>query len=141
MRYPLFLLCFLIFGGLSAQSITGRVINKETREPLAYAEIQTGNEQVLTNIDGSFKFNLNKQRDSIRVSYVGYRTIQLQISSDTKYLQIALSPDLQQLETILISNKTDPAVLLIKKPSKTAIKMIQNRYCLVSGIVLILNLS
>ncbi len=118
MRYPLFLLCFLIFGGLSAQSITGRVINKETREPLAYAEIQTGNEQVLTNIDGSFKFNLNKQRDSIRVSYVGYKTIQLQISSDTKYLQISLSPDLQQLETILISNKTDPAVLLIEKAIK-----------------------
>ncbi len=118
MRYPLFLLCFLIFGGLSAQSITGRVINKETREPLAYAEIHTGNEQVLTNIDGSFKFNLNKKRDSIRVSYVGYKTIQLQISSDTKYLQIALSPDLQQLETILISNKTDPAVLLIKKTIK-----------------------
>ncbi len=118
MRYPLFLLCFLIFGGLSAQSITGRVINKETREPLAYAEIHTGNEQVLTNIDGSFKFNLNKKRDSIRVSYVGYKTIQLQISSDTKYLQIALSPDLQQLETILISNKTDPAVLLIEKAIK-----------------------
>ena len=116
MRYTL-LSFFLIFScGLFAQTIPGRVINQNTQEPLAYAEIKSGNGyQILTNIDGSFELKLDKEIDSVQISYVGFQTRKIQISSATEFLQIGLTPIYEELETVMISNERDPAVLLIEK--------------------------
>ncbi|SDR79560.1 DUF5686 family protein [Christiangramia echinicola] len=119
MRYTL-LTFFLILGcGLFAQTIPGRVINRNTKEPLAYAEIQTDNgAQILTNIDGSFELRLENEVDSIKVSYVGFKTLNIQVSKDTRYLQVGMTPVYEQLETVLISDGRDPAVVLIEKAIK-----------------------
>ena len=115
MRFILLALFSFFSCGLFAQTIPGRVINKETRAPLAYAQIQVGNQQILTNIDGSFEIRLGKEADSIRVSYIGFRTINAQVSKDTRYLQIGMTPASEQLDEILISNGRNPAELIIEK--------------------------
>ena len=115
MRIILLALFSFISCGLYAQSIPGRVINKETRAPLAYAKIETGNQQILTNIDGSFEIRLQKESDSLKVSYIGFRTIKTAVSKDTKYLQIGMTPVSEQLEEILISSSKNPAETLIEK--------------------------
>ena len=119
MRYILLTLFLILSCGLFAQTIPGRVINRNTQEPLAYAEIQTeSGTQILTNIDGSFEFRLEKDVDSIRVSYVGFKTLNIQVSKDTRYLQIGMTPVFEQLETVLISDDRDPAEVLIEKAIK-----------------------
>ncbi|MCG9971620.1 DUF5686 family protein [Christiangramia crocea] len=118
MRNFLFIVLFLLCGmSLSAQTITpGRVINKETRKPLAYAQIQTSDgRQILTNIDGSFEISIPGDSLSIKISYVGFKPITTQVHKSTRYLQIGLSPSYEQLNTVLISSGADPAEELIKR--------------------------
>ena len=117
MRFYLPVLLFLFTYPLFAQqTIPGRVINKQTREPLPYATIQVGKDhQILTNIDGSFEIVLQGRQDSIRISYVGFRTINTVITRDTRYLQVGMTPVYEQLETVLISDQGNPAEALIKK--------------------------
>ena len=113
-----FLVFFLISNlGLYAQTrIPGRIINKDTREPLAYAQIVLGKDnQILTNIDGSFEIRLDKEKDSLQISYVGYKTIKTEVSRDTRYLQIGMTPIYEQLETVTISDARNPADIIIEK--------------------------
>jgi len=117
MRYPLFLLFFFFGCSLFGQnSIQGRVINKETREPLAYAKIQPNNgPQILTNIDGSFEIELSKDSDKLSISYVGFKKVQIEITRATQYLQVGMTPSFEELETVTISNGPNPAEEIIKK--------------------------
>ena len=116
MKYSLLITILLWSMCASAQiSIPGRVIDRDTRKPLAYAKILTSEgKQLLTNIDGSFRLNLEESTDTITVSYVGYKTVKTGINSATKYLQIGLSPSLQKLETVQISSGPGLAEELIK---------------------------
>ena len=117
MRYSFFLVFFFCGFCLFGQKvIPGRVINKETREPLAYAKIQINEgSQILTNIDGSFEINLSQNSENISISYVGFETINIQVSTATQYLQVGMSPKYEQLETVMISDGPNPAETLIKK--------------------------
>ncbi|MCB7482317.1 DUF5686 family protein [Christiangramia sediminis] len=117
MRYSFFLVFFFCGFCLFGQKvIPGRVINKETREPLAYAKIQIEEgSQILTNIDGSFEINLSQKSENISISYVGFETINIEISTATQYLQVGMTPKYEQLETVMISDGPNPAEALIKK--------------------------
>lgn len=117
MRYPLIILFLLSGISLTAQNlIPGRVINRENRKPLAYAQIQTSDgRQILTNIDGSFELALTKDTLKISVSYVGFKPLTTQVHRSTRYLQIGLSPSFEQLNTVLISSGPDPTEELIRR--------------------------
>ncbi len=115
MRFIFLVLFSFLSCGLYAQSIPGRVINKETRTPLAYAKIEVGDRQILTNIDGSFEIRFENNIDSIKVSYIGFKTINTRISKETRYLQIGMTPVSEQLDEILISDGKNPAEILIEK--------------------------
>lgn len=116
MRLPflyLFLLCS--FSVFSQSTIQGRVIDKESGKPLAYAKIQQANQsELLTNIDGSFEIELNTESDTLKVSYIGYKKLSIPISKDTRYLQIGMTPVYEQLQTVLISDGVDPTEKLIR---------------------------
>ncbi|SDS19957.1 DUF5686 family protein [Gramella sp. MAR_2010_147] len=117
MRHSLFLLFFFSGFFLFAQkSIPGRVINKDTREPLAYAKISSEEgSQILTNIDGSFKLKLTEESENVTFYYVGFEPITIEITEATQYLQVGMTPKMEMLETVTISNAPDPAEKLIKK--------------------------
>jgi len=117
MRYPLFLIFFLSSFFLFGQNtISGKVINKDTKQALAYAKIELGdNSQLLTNIDGSFELELRKDIQTITISYTGYKTLKIPVSKDTQYLQIGMTPVYEKLDTVVITDGPDPAKELIKK--------------------------
>ena len=63
---------------LNAQKTTfieGKVFDRETNLPLAYANIsnQTSQTGTITNADGYFRISLNSWDDSLYVSYLGYK--------------------------------------------------------------------
>jgi hypothetical protein len=107
----IFLLFILFFGVLSAYSqiiISGKVIDKTTREPLevAFVELQKNDLSVLTDKQGSFVFDLKSQNENdsiaIKVSYIGYRT--KTVKTEKEFVLIELEKGSVNLEEVVISS-------------------------------------
>ncbi|APG60477.1 DUF5686 family protein [Christiangramia salexigens] len=116
MKSMSFLFFFLVNLCVFAQkTIPGRIINQQTKAPLAYAEIQISDtQQILTNIDGSFSLKLTSDSQMITVSYVGFETKQVEVNKAIQYLQIGLNPKFEQLETVVVSGKQNTVEDLIR---------------------------
>lgn len=74
------LFLFLSIGTMvTAQTITSKVVDKKTNEPIPYATIQLSeNQGVITNEEGRFSLNLNgdlAKIDSIYISSMGYEKV------------------------------------------------------------------
>ncbi len=117
MRNLLFLIFFLnVFFIYGQTGINGRVINKDTREPLAYAKIEIPNrESILTNIDGSFTIERPDKNITLSISYIGFQDTKVQVNPYTNYIQVGLSPEPEKLQTVYITSKEVLANGLIKK--------------------------
>ncbi|MCU0370672.1 MAG: carboxypeptidase-like regulatory domain-containing protein, partial [Bacteroidales bacterium] len=118
-------ICFLAFilvfncYNLAAQqkyTISGRVIDAETREPLAFVNIvQTGTRTgISTDIDGKFILQSTRPVDSILLTYVGYFPLQYPIPSGKKdNLLIALQSKTIDLNEVVILPTINPAHRII----------------------------
>tara|TARA_R110002096_G_scaffold303080_9_gene498080 strand:+ start:2754 stop:5150 length:2397 start_codon:yes stop_codon:yes gene_type:complete len=77
-----------------AQSVTGRVIDAQTKEILIGAtvvqtETQNGKN---TDLKGEFSLNLSEGKNSITVSFVGYKTKTVSVKGNEQGLEILLLP-------------------------------------------------
>lgn len=84
------------------QSISGKVIDSSTNEPLIGATViikgtTTG---ATTDLDGNFTIQA-KDGDILQVSFVGYLAEELMVSGQTT-VKFSMSPDLQLLEEIVV---------------------------------------
>ncbi len=113
---PILFILFFTFNIYGQYQINGKVIDAETNENLAFANITFNNNRnrgVIRDIDGKFSFESNKPIKSVRISYLGYET--LIIKPDTKKnLTIALKPALENLDEVVISNAENPALRIIR---------------------------
>ena len=113
------LLIFLL-ANLNADAqnlIKGKVIDAETKESLAFANITFNgvkNKGVISDIDGNFKFNSKDSIKSIEVSYLGYENKIVKISSNEPMV-VTLQPSLESLDEVLITNTEDPALRILRK--------------------------
>ncbi|CAM4066542.1 DUF5686 and carboxypeptidase-like regulatory domain-containing protein [Gillisia limnaea] len=117
MRLFLLLLIILSAPTISAQKIiTGVVLNSETQEPLPYATVQLSPEnETLTNIDGTFQLNTQTQDSTFTVSYIGFYSQQISLSSEKENYEIQLLPREEMLNEVVLYSGKDPANELIKK--------------------------
>ena len=102
----LIILC-LFFQVSWAQNITVRIIDKNTKNPIPYATIKTGEYSgVISNEDGYFTIQAEGEDKTISISCMGYQTRELNISDIQKLNNvIALSEALNQLDEVYVSNK------------------------------------
>ncbi|AVR45222.1 carboxypeptidase [Christiangramia fulva] len=116
MRLPVLLLSIFCGFGLYGQSlIKGRIVSAENRKPLPYAKIQISEDrQVLSNIDGSFQFFLDEGSKKINISYIGYQTLTTTVGRATQFLEVALRPKYEQLETVMIPLENSADVIIKK---------------------------
>ncbi len=86
----------LLFNDLSvqAQTITGKVLDAQTKEALAGATVlQSGtNNGVSTSPNGEFEITLIAGSKELRVSYVGYKTKTISLNSGDQDIEILLLP-------------------------------------------------
>lgn len=110
----IFLSAVLFFSSLFAQSqraITGKVIDKNTREPLevAFVQLQNNNLSALTDKAGEFSFDIksagNKDSAAIIVSYIGYQT--QTVRADKEFVLIELEKGNINLEEVIIASHAD----------------------------------
>ncbi len=90
------------------QTITSKIVDKKTNQPIPYATIQVSkNEGVITNEEGRFSLNLGdsfSKTDSIYISSMGYEKVGISIQNVTDSI-IYIEPKAIELKGVFISNK------------------------------------
>lgn len=101
----LFLALMAISNGLFAQSISGKVMDAESNEPVIGAtimEVGTTN-GVITDAEGKFSLNLKKSPSQIRVSFIGFEAKIINATSGQTNIVVNLSPELFGLEDVVVT--------------------------------------
>src|SRR5690625_2293346 len=102
LRTALLFIFMAAYSPLAAQIITGTIVDVQTNEPLAGANVlQVGtNNGASADTDGSFSLELSEEGPAtIRVTFVGYRTATLDAGGKKKPIHIAM------IRKTFISNK------------------------------------
>ncbi len=128
LRHFLLLLAVLTAGTLRAQNMTlkGTVTDSITGEPLPYASLllQGTGLGCVTDGNGQFSLVLPRRNGTLRVSFMGYRTKDIGISSRqaSTELAIVLSPDGVSLKEVVVKprkekyrKKENPAVAFVRQ--------------------------
>ncbi len=115
---PLILL-FTSLPNLSSQdtfSVSGRILDSKTKEPLAFVNIviNQSNYGGTSDIDGKFRFQYSQPIRSLKLSYVGYEYKSYPIESRTKNLEIFLERKEIDLQEVEILAGINPAHRIIK---------------------------
>ena len=88
-----FIMCLCILVRMAqAQSISGNVLDIDTKEPLVGAVVIWKNSRAGTVTDGNGKFTLGRipLHDTIQVQYVGYVSANLLVLAEQREVQVAL---------------------------------------------------
>ena len=91
---------------LYAQNKTGIVKDSATDNPIAYATLQiTKNHGTITNEEGKFSLNVSnfKKTDSLKVSYLGYKTVSFAIKDIPE--TILLEEDVVNLDEVNLNQE------------------------------------
>ncbi len=124
MKNKIFLFTLLIFFtccySISAQfTITGRVTDEETNQPIPFVNIfLKGTLQgTQTDFEGNYTFNVNDITDSIKAGYLGYKVAVKKISRKDKKQNIdfILEKDITSLQEVVIKAGENPALRIIRK--------------------------
>lgn len=110
-QYTAIVLAFLFTCITSAaQSVSGRVIDAESKEPLSSASVYGQNTTVgtTTNKQGEFTLQLKPGGYELIVSYTGYQTRQVQISStDARIPDIEMAKEEKSLGEVIIKTSNE----------------------------------
>ncbi|WP_160114132.1 carboxypeptidase-like regulatory domain-containing protein [Aquimarina sp. AU119] len=92
----------------SAQTITSKVVDKKTNQPIPFATIQISeNDGVITNEEGRFTIHMyqaNASADSIYISSMGYEKIGIAVQPAIDSI-IYIQPKAIELKSVYLSNK------------------------------------
>lgn len=96
--------------GQNKNTITGNIIDKDTKEALQNATIIYQNKSIGTtsDINGRFTLSLSgaRETDSIFISYMGYETVRTTVSKCTKTKTHELKSFINELTEVTITSKT-----------------------------------
>jgi hypothetical protein len=92
------------FTALCQAPIKGKVIDKSTREPLEYAIVGDGDKgkTAITDQQGNFELSFSGSADSLRVSFVGYKSQILSIVKSAKPYLIEMERGAVDLKAVTI---------------------------------------
>lgn len=103
---PLVLLFSLLPGAALAQfTVEGTVFDAATDTPIPGANVlivgtTTG---VSTDADGQFEVRVTEDAATLRFSFVGYQTVEEEVTPSTGRLDIRLEPDVSNLEEVVVT--------------------------------------
>ena len=86
------LFSFWFASSFSQHIVRGKVIDKDTKEPIEYAVISVGENvrNTLTDESGNFKISVPKDSPAVYVSFVGYRLQTVSVKNNRQQLTIFL---------------------------------------------------
>ncbi len=115
--YTLFFLFLSIITQAQNINISGKVIDAQTLEPLAFVNIIAENPKfgASTDIDGKFSFYVPENSQILKLSYVGYKTKSYIINGKYKNNVIIMQKINLELSEVVIVPGINPAHRIIKK--------------------------
>lgn len=134
-KHPfIILLAFLLFactkievlGQEGLLSITSKIVDAKNNEEIPYANIYNFNSGFgsITNSDGLFTLNKCEESDSIRISYIGYKT-RFFLASELKSLTlIKLETKTERLGVLTIYGEDTFLYELISRSKSTSVSKI-----------------
>lgn len=100
-------------------TITGKVIDANSKEPLAFVTIvinEDENTGTYSDINGEFDYHSGTPIKSLAFSYVGYEKIKMEISqASTKPLLISMHESRIELREVIVKAGENPANRIIRK--------------------------
>ena len=98
----LFVLLFPVCLMAQEINIKGKVLDKETKQPLpgAVVLVKGTSKGAVTDFDGEFQIDAEKGAVLV-FSYIGYKTTELKVSSPS--VQVLLESDISQLDEVVVS--------------------------------------
>src|SRR4026207_1673609 len=109
----LFTLLISAFGIVFSQDFTvsGKVVDSATQEPLAFASVfcQNTTSGTTTNKEGSFHLSLKAGGYDLIITYTGYRAQQIRIGPEMKTtgLEIAMVKEEKSIEEVVIRSSNE----------------------------------
>jgi hypothetical protein len=100
-----------------AQNINGKVLDAETKQPLAFANFTfNGNQKLATSsdIDGRFSYFSAQPLTTLICTYIGYETQIVQLNNN-KDLIIYLKTAADNLQEVVVKASENPANAIIRK--------------------------
>jgi TonB-dependent SusC/RagA subfamily outer membrane receptor len=92
----------LSISGINAQTIKGRVIDKNSNEPVVGASVTYGKDGgVSTNDKGEFTVDAKDAGKSLNISYLGYKAQKVNLKDDTDLI-ISLEEDQKALSDVVV---------------------------------------
>jgi hypothetical protein len=100
-----------------SNTVSGKIIDSQTREPLAFVNILVNKDIHVTqsDIDGLFNISYPGKLDSLRLSYVGYENYTFVPGNKTKNIVIDLKRKQVQLNEVVVFPGENPAHRIINK--------------------------
>ena len=116
MKFWLLALLFIPTVLFGQHQLKGKVIDSKTKEALAFVNIVANNQNVgtTTGIDGNFKLNSKEKINTIKLSYVGYKPLEINVSGKT-YIEVKLEKTSYELLEFTVLPGENPAHRIIKK--------------------------
>ena len=111
----LFLLCLALT--VDGQNfVTGKVLDAETKEPLAFVNIVTNNSNIgtATDIDGKFSISSERQIEFLSLSFVGYKPKTFYLKGKSRGLEIYLEKTSFELSEVVVVAGENPAHRIIR---------------------------
>ncbi len=102
----LFLFCAMVSIAISAQSISGTVIDADNNEPLigvSILEVGTSN-GIVTDLDGNFSLTV-QEGAKLQLSYVGYVTQEIKVGKRIHLGTIELKPEAVGLQDVTVTGQ------------------------------------
>ena len=90
-----------------SQTLTSRILDSVTQEPIPYVTVQLNKKGVITNEEGRFSFLLTENiapTDSLFISCIGYSSIGRPLNAFSENV-IYLSPKAIELNPVIVTNK------------------------------------
>jgi hypothetical protein len=100
--------------------LSGKVIDKKTKESLAFVSISYNNKQegTFSDIDGKFTITAIEPIHKLKLTYVGYKTKEFSITEIKEKITIELEQTDFTLNEVVILPGENPAHAIIKKVQK-----------------------
>ena len=116
LSYLTLIFCALLSFSSIAQSLSSKILDSVTKNPIPYATVLIKKKGVITNEEGQFTFLMDESiqaTDSLHISSIGYESLDKPISEFTEKV-IYLSPKAIELREVIVSNKNYTAEEIVE---------------------------
>ncbi len=118
--------------GATSHLFQGKVVEKDSREPLPFGSIQLSDRIVTTDENGQFSFKSLNQQERFLMQYLGYTALDSLLMNGID-LTLTLEPEVMELEEVVIQGDSEvPATYTGKEAGRIKFTNVNNN--LVPGI-------